>query len=66
MAILDLVKKVMSSGSTKDPVCGMAVDLTHTQYKSTRDGKEYGFCSQSCKDTFDKQPQKSTKSCCCD
>ena len=65
MAILDLIKKAMGSGSVKDPVCGMSVDLATAQFKSVRDGKEYGFCSQACKDTFDKEPQKSTKSSCC-
>lgn len=37
----------------KDPVCGMNVDMGTTQYKSTYQGKEYGFCSEQCKKTFD-------------
>jgi YHS domain-containing protein len=42
----------------KDPVCGMMVDETKTQFKSTHDGREFYFCSASCKQTFDKEPHK--------
>ncbi|MEK7565723.1 MAG: YHS domain-containing protein [Patescibacteria group bacterium] len=60
MAILDFFKD-----GEKDPVCGMKIDLATTQYKSTRDGKEYGFCSSACKETFDKGEVKTTKEECC-
>ncbi len=46
--------------NAKDPVCGMNVDLTITQYKSTYQEKVYGFCSAQCKDTFDKNPSQYT------
>lgn len=62
--MFEALKKMFSSGE-KDPVCGMAIDLATTQYKTTRDGKEYGFCSAACKETFDKEPAKSTKGGCC-
>ena len=39
----------------KDPVCGMTVD-EKAPLKSTHDGKNYVFCSASCKAKFDKNP----------
>ncbi len=42
----------------KDPVCGMMVDEKKTKLQSTYQGKNYYFCSSSCKTTFDKAPQK--------
>jgi YHS domain-containing protein len=38
-----------------DPVCGMQVDET-TSYKSQRSGETIYFCSSSCKQKFDKNP----------
>ena len=40
----------------KDPVCGMSVDEKKAPLKSTLDGKNYVFCSASCKAKFDKDP----------
>ncbi len=39
----------------KDPVCGMSVD-DKAPLKSTYAGKNYLFCSASCKEKFDKEP----------
>jgi len=39
----------------KDPVCGMTVD-EKTPLKSTHEGKNYVFCSASCKAKFDGNP----------
>ncbi len=39
----------------KDPVCGMTVD-EKSPLKSTHAGKNYVFCSASCKEKFDKEP----------
>jgi Cu+-exporting ATPase len=39
----------------KDPVCGMTVD-DKASLKSTYGGKNYVFCSASCKTKFDKEP----------
>jgi Cu+-exporting ATPase len=39
----------------KDPVCGMTVD-EKAPLKSTHGGKNYVFCSASCKAKFDKNP----------
>ena len=41
-----------------DPVCGMATDPATAKFKSTSNGKEVGFCSETCKATFDKEPAK--------
>ena len=40
----------------KDPICGMKVNLDKAEFKSTYEGKEYGFCSASCKVEFDSNP----------
>jgi len=39
----------------KDPVCGMTVD-EKAPLKSAHEGKNYVFCSASCKAKFDKSP----------
>lgn len=53
----------------KDPTCGMEVDpatAPKTEYK----GKTYYFCCPTCKDVFEKEPEKYMKkeaggsSCC--
>jgi YHS domain-containing protein len=42
----------------KDPICGMNVDEKTAKLKSDYKGKTYYFCAQSCKATFDKNPEK--------
>ncbi len=57
MGIKDIFKKVTKKlDEAKDPVCGMKVNLATTKYKSIYQGKVYGFCSENCKDSFDKNP----------
>jgi len=46
----------------KDPICGMNVDEKTAKHKSDYNGKTYYFCAQSCKNTFDKNPEKYAKS----
>lgn len=41
---------------SKDPVCGMNVNLKSTKYKSFYKDKEYVFCSYGCMMTFDQNP----------
>ena len=41
----------------RDPVCGMEVNEKNAAAKTTYQGREYFFCSQKCKDSFDKNPQ---------
>jgi YHS domain-containing protein len=44
-----------------DPVCGMEVDQKRAAaagHKSEHNGKTYYFCSDDCKNHFDKEPGK--------
>lgn len=41
-----------------DPVCGMSVDPTATEHTLTHDGREFYFCSASCKDKFQATPDR--------
>ncbi len=45
---------------TRDPICGMYVDETTATIKSFKYGKNYYFCSESCKDQFE-EPEKELK-----
>lgn len=44
----------------KDPICGMEVG-EKPKLRSGYKGKEYGFCSPSCKQSFDKSPDRYAK-----
>ena len=46
------------SGGEKDPVCGMDVDPEKAAGASVHAGKTYYFCSTSCRDQFEREPQK--------
>jgi YHS domain-containing protein len=48
------VKELMA----KDPVCGMNVEEKTAKFKSEFKGKNYYFCNQMCKVTFEKNPAK--------
>ena len=39
-----------------DPVCGMVIELSKAPAETTYQGHTYYFCSQQCKDAFDKNP----------
>lgn len=43
-----------------DPVCKMQVANNEAKYTTTHDEKKYYFCSQACKDEFEKNPSKYT------
>jgi len=45
----------------RDPICGMTVDERKTDLKSGYAGKTYYFCSETCKEQFDKTPEKYVK-----
>lgn len=49
---------VQSTGSVKDPVCGMMVDPKTAPAKSEYKGQTYYFCAPGCKISFDKDPEK--------
>jgi YHS domain-containing protein len=46
------------AGTLKDPVCGMEVTYETAQARSEYNGQTYYFCSMSCKEDFDKDPEK--------
>ena len=41
-----------------DPVCGMQVNEQTATEKSDYQGKDFYFCSATCKQQFDKNPQQ--------
>ena len=45
----------------KDPVCGMTVDEKTPAATSEFQNKTYYFCSEHCKQQFDKEPLKFIK-----
>jgi YHS domain-containing protein len=65
----------MTKTSTKDPVCGMTVEMTADRARSYYKGEAYYFCCSGCKKKFDQAPEnylsdsaggtKSDKSGCC-
>ena len=42
----------------KDPVCGMNVDESKTQYISEINGQKVFFCREACQREFDQNPKK--------
>ena len=42
---------------TRDPVCGMSVDLAKTAHRTVHEGREIGFCSAGCKAKFEAAPE---------
>ncbi len=40
----------------KDPVCGMMVDSSTTQWASTYNGETYYFCAEACMRSFEAAP----------
>lgn len=46
----------ISHEADKDPVCGM--DVSHRAASSEFKGETYRFCSEGCKESFDKDPDK--------
>jgi xanthine dehydrogenase accessory factor len=43
----------------KDPICGMAVDISTAKYKLEYENKTFYFCCSGCKQKFDNLPDKS-------
>ncbi len=44
--------------NVKDPVCGMVIEKPNAAAETTYEGTTYYFCSQDCKDAFDRDPKK--------
>jgi uncharacterized protein len=42
----------------RDPVCGMTVDRSKTQFRSEHEGQTYYFCGAGCKAKFDADPER--------
>jgi YHS domain-containing protein len=45
----------------KDPVCGMEIKEDRAKATSEYKGQKYHFCAVSCKQKFDKEPEKYLK-----
>jgi len=43
---------------TRDPVCGMTVDMEKTLHHHEHAGRDFGFCSAGCKTKFAADPEK--------
>jgi Cu+-exporting ATPase len=43
---------------SRDPVCGMTVDMAKTPHRTVHEGREIGFCSGGCKAKFEAEPSK--------
>jgi YHS domain-containing protein len=41
-----------------DPFCGMKLKKDHVAATYTHDGKQYGFCTEYCRDSFAADPAK--------
>jgi YHS domain-containing protein len=42
----------------QDPVCNMEIDEQSAAGRSQYEGQTYYFCTESCKDEFDRNPQQ--------
>jgi YHS domain-containing protein len=42
----------------KDPVCGMELEEQDAEFQSQYAGREYVFCSETCKDKFENNPEQ--------
>lgn len=44
------------TGKTKDPVCGMEIEVTGATMRRQHMGQTFYFCSSKCMEKFDKDP----------
>jgi len=42
----------------RDPVCGMLIEESEAKARSSYEGSFYFFCSEECKEEFDKDPER--------
>ena len=49
---------VLQPVTSKDPVCGMSVNVASAKYVSEHAGQKIYFCCAPCKTTFDQDPAK--------
>jgi len=45
-------------GMIEDPVCGMQINIDTAPAQTVVDGEIYYFCSQGCKEAFDRNPAR--------
>ena len=50
--------RAMTTPAVEDPVCGMDVDPSASEYTAVHDGSTYFFCSAHCKARFDANPEQ--------
>lgn len=55
---LSIEEKIPESWKAFDLVCGMELDMQNIRNASEYNGKEYYFCSETCKDHFINDPEK--------
>ncbi len=58
VAVLAGVGQQTTPETAKDPVCGMSVKTADAKYTYDYKGTTYYFCSQGCRDSFSKDPEK--------
>ncbi len=56
--LIVLAWTLYAQDTAKDPVCGMNVNKATAKYTYDYKGATYYFCSQGCKDSFSKDPEK--------
>ncbi len=50
--------QTIAGAVTRDPVCGMTVDMAKTPHRITYEGREIGFCCAGCRGKFEAEPVK--------
>jgi Cu+-exporting ATPase len=54
-------ENVLTQTTVTDPVCGMQIDPSRAAGKIEHNGETYHFCSKSCLETFNRDPEKYAK-----
>jgi xanthine dehydrogenase accessory factor len=54
----DLHRIELPSLQSKDPVCGMLVDIATARHRAEAWGRAVYFCCAACKDTFERDPSQ--------
>jgi YHS domain-containing protein len=53
-----VLAQTQAADTAKDPVCGMTVKISTAKYSYDYKGTTYYFCSEGCKTSFAKEPEK--------
>ncbi|MGH9840343.1 MAG: XdhC family protein [Blastocatellia bacterium] len=57
LPVMQKTAKAQGSSESKDPVCGMMVDVTNARYKTVFEEKTIYFCCLRCQEAFEQSPQ---------